>query len=82
MPKLQHIRVAGRFFLDYDIPSNLTNLWKYVAEMYKLEAFTASCPADQDIIHFYKMQQAGAGFIRMKSHEELESPSFTTSVPV
>lgn len=81
MPKLQHIRVAGKFFLDYEIPSHLTHLWKYVKEMYELDAFKQSCPADQDIIHTYKMQQQQAGFIKMKSHEELESPTTTLSVP-
>ncbi len=33
----------------------------------------------QDIIHMYKMQQST--IVRMKSHEELETPSYTTSVP-
>jgi len=79
MPKLQHIRVAGKFFLDYEIPKEFRNLWRYIREMYKLDAFTQSCPADQDIIHTYKMQQQG--MLRMKSYEELEQPSYTTSVP-
>ncbi len=47
MPKLQHIRVAGKFFLDYDIPSDLTHLWKYIRGMYGLDAFIQSVPADQ-----------------------------------
>ena len=80
MPKLQHIRVAGKFLVDYEIPREFKSLWKYIREMYKLEAFTQSCPADQDIINMYKMQQQ-AVFQRMKSYEELEKPSYTTSVP-
>merc|ERR1712183_382876 len=39
MPKLQHIRVAGGFFANFHIPGNLTALWKYYGEMYKLDAF-------------------------------------------
>jgi len=27
--------------------------------MYQLDAFTQSCPADQDIINHYKLQQVG-----------------------
>jgi len=81
MPKLQHIRVAGKFFLDYEIPHELNSLWRYIRNMYDLDAFTQSCPADQDIIHMYKMQQQQAGIIRMKSYEELETPSYTTSTP-
>ena len=47
MPKLQHIRVAGKFFVGFDIPESMTHLWSYIREMYKLDAFSQSCPADQ-----------------------------------
>lgn len=77
MPKLQHIRVAGKYFADFDIPEELEHLWKYMYHMYQLDAFTQSCPADQDIINHYKQQQG----TRMKKHEELETPTFTTSIP-
>merc|ERR1712142_652271 len=54
MPKLQHIRVAGAFFCQFEIPASLTHLWSYIMEMYQLDAFTQSNPADQDIINIYK----------------------------
>ena len=82
MPRLQHIRVAGKYFVDFDIPvsefgdhggvvemkcgfvtlcfflqKHLTALWRYMYHMYQLDAFTQSCPADQDIINHYKLQQ-------------------------
>jgi len=57
MPRLQHIRVAGKYFMDFDIPTDLTHLWRYMYHMYHLDAFTQSCPADQDIINHYKLQQ-------------------------
>lgn len=37
--------------------TNLTALWRYMYHMYQLDAFTQSCPADQDIINHYKLQQ-------------------------
>jgi len=77
MPKLQHIRVAGKYFVDFEIPEELEHLWRYMYHMYQLDAFTQSCPADQDIINHYKQQQG----TRMKKHEELETPTFTTSIP-
>jgi len=77
MPRLQHIRVAGKYFMDFDIPTDLTNLWRYMYHMYHLDAFTQSCPADQDIINHYKLQQGA----KMKKHEELETPTYTTSIP-
>lgn len=82
MPKLQHIRVAGRYFLNFDLPDDLFHLWQYVKEMYELDAFVQSCPADQDIIHMYKMQQMYTNTLeRIKSREELEAPTYTTTVP-
>lgn len=77
MPKLQHIRVAGAAFADFHIPSELTALWKYMGQMYSLDAFTTSCPADQDIISHYKLKQGG----KVNNREGLESPSYTYSVP-
>lgn len=77
MPRLQHIRVAGKYFADFELPLELNNLWHYMYHMYQLDAFTQSCPADQDIINHYKLQQG----TKMKKHEELETPTYTTSIP-
>merc|ERR1712098_638492 len=77
MPKLQHIRVAGAFFFEFEIPANLVHLWSYIREMYQLDAFLQSNPAAQDIINIYKDQ---LGIKAVKS-EELASPKYTTSVP-
>ncbi|XP_015784126.1 chloride intracellular channel exc-4 [Tetranychus urticae] len=77
MPRLQHIRVAGRYFCEFEIPEEFNALWRYMYNMYLLDAFTQSCPFDQDIINHYKLQQG----TKMKKHEELETPTFTTSIP-
>ncbi|XP_023332820.1 chloride intracellular channel exc-4 [Eurytemora carolleeae] len=76
MPKLQHIRVAGAHFAEFHIPASLSALWRYMGCMYNLDAFTTSCPADQDIISHYKMQQGG----KMTRREELETPTYTNTV--
>ncbi|CAB4064283.1 CLIC2 [Lepeophtheirus salmonis] len=82
MPRLQHLRIAGKFFLNYEIPSEYTSLWKYIREMYELDAFTQSCPADQDIIHIYKLQQPrNMTSMQKKSHEELEEPTYSLTLP-
>jgi glutathione S-transferase len=78
MARLQHIRVAGKYFLDFDIPAELPHLWRYMFHMYQLNAFTQSCPADQDIIIHYKLQKG----MKMEKREELQTPTFTTSIPV
>ena len=51
--------------------------FRYMGQMYTLDAFTVSCPADQDILSHYKMQQGA----KMSRREELETPTFTNDVP-
>lgn len=77
MPKLQHIRIAGKHFAGFDISAGLSALWRYMGTMYTLDAFTTACPADQDILSHYKMQQG----TKMSRREELEQPTYTNSVP-
>jgi len=77
MPKLQHIRIAGKHFAAFDIPADLSALWRYMGNMYTLDAFNTSNPADQDILSHYKMQQG----TKMSRREELETPTYTNSVP-
>lgn len=51
--------VAGKYFMNFEIPTEFRHLWRYMLHMYQLDAFTQSCPADQDIINHYKLQQVG-----------------------
>lgn len=71
------LHYSGAFFCQFEIPARLVHLWTYIREMYQLDAFTQSNPADQDIINIYKDQLG----IRTVKHEELASPRYTTSVP-
>ncbi|KAI7690828.1 hypothetical protein SSS_04138 [Sarcoptes scabiei] len=77
MTRLQHIRVAGKYFTNFEISESFNYLWRYMYYMYNLDAFKQSCPADQDIINHYKLQQRA----KLSKHEELESPTYSTSVP-
>ncbi|KAF0752703.1 chloride intracellular channel exc-4-like [Aphis craccivora] len=83
MPRLQHIRVAGKYFMDFQIPIGLRYLWRYLFQMYQLDAFVQSCPSDQDIVNHYKQQQnLMLRSVNMKKHQELETPTYTTSIPL
>lgn len=77
MSRLQNIRVAGKHFYNFEIPVEMHHLWRYMTTMYQLAAFLESCPADQDIIHHYKLQSG----MKMSKHEELEEPTITKTVP-
>ncbi|QQP48690.1 Chloride intracellular channel exc-4 [Caligus rogercresseyi] len=81
MPRLQHLRVAGKFFLNYEIPLEYSSLWKYLGEMYGLDAFVQSCPADQDIIHNYKNQQLPCNMTSNQKRVMKNSKSLPTHYP-
>jgi hypothetical protein len=55
MPRLHHMRIVGQQLLGFDIPHNFTYLWNYILTAYRTAAFIESCPADQDIVHHYKV---------------------------
>jgi chloride intracellular channel protein 2 len=78
MPRLQHIRIGAKAFRKFEIPTRFAALWTYMANMYELEAFRQSCPADQDIISHIKNQLG----LRTTARIELETPIFTTSIPI
>lgn len=78
MPRLQHIRIGAKSFRNFEIPSSFTGLWRYMSNMYELEAFSHSCPADQDIISHIKNQLG----LRTKARIELETPIHSTSIPI
>ena len=54
MPKLQHIRIAGNYYKNLDIPRELNALWTYMERCYQTKAFQESCPFDQDILMHYE----------------------------
>lgn len=54
LPKLQHIRVAAKGFKDFEIPSDMIGIWKYLSQAYQNDTFKKTCPSDQEIIHFWE----------------------------
>ena len=54
MPKLQHIRIGGKAYRNFEIPSEFEALWRYMRNCYETKAFKESCPYDQDIILHYE----------------------------
>lgn len=54
LPTLQHIRVAGKAYKNFEIPTDLIYVWRYLGRAYATEAFQESCPADREIITHYQ----------------------------
>lgn len=59
LPILQHIRVAGRAYKEFDFPLEFSHLWAYMHHAYETDAFKESLPADGEIILHYDGKAAG-----------------------
>lgn len=78
MPKLQHIRIAGKAYRNFEVPVELDSLWRYMRSCYETKAFKESCPYDQDIILHYE------GKVPLKplgKNPTLQRASTTLSIP-
>lgn len=53
LPTLQHIRVAGKAYKNFDIPAELEHVWAYLNKAYQTDTFLESCPADREIVNHY-----------------------------
>lgn len=58
MPRLQHVRVVGKAFKQFEVPGDLLYVWKYYAAMYESLAFLESCPCDRDLINQYEQKSS------------------------
>jgi glutathione S-transferase len=78
LPRLQHIRVASEGIKRYKIPERFTNLWRYLDNAYKTEAFQKSCPSDREIIwHWSKTHANTKDFLLVLQ----ETPYKTLQIP-
>jgi chloride intracellular channel protein 2 len=80
MPKLQHIRIAGKYYKNLDIPNELNALWSYMKRCYQTKAFQESCPFDQDILMHYEGKAGGINkpFGKIPT---LQQPTMTLTIP-
>jgi len=60
LPTLQHIRVAGKAYKNFEIPTELQYTWRYLKNAYATDAFMESCPADREIISHYAVKAASS----------------------
>ncbi|XP_043075854.1 chloride intracellular channel protein 5b [Puntigrus tetrazona] len=49
LPKLHIVKVVAKKYRNYDIPSDLTGVWRYLNNAYAQEEFTNTCAADNEI---------------------------------
>nr|XP_019947462.1 PREDICTED: chloride intracellular channel protein 5-like [Paralichthys olivaceus] len=54
LPKLHIVKVVAKKYRNYDIPSDLTGVWRYLKNAYTHDEFTNTCAADAEIETAYK----------------------------
>ncbi|XP_032132840.1 chloride intracellular channel protein 6 [Sapajus apella] len=53
LPKLHIIKIVAKKYRDFEFPSEMTGIWRYLNNAYSRDEFTNTCPADQEIEHAY-----------------------------
>uniref|UniRef100_A0A8C4R551 Chloride intracellular channel protein n=1 Tax=Eptatretus burgeri TaxID=7764 RepID=A0A8C4R551_EPTBU len=49
LPKLHIVKVVCRKFRGFNIPEELTGVWRYLQNAYKREEFANTCPSEREI---------------------------------
>ncbi|KAJ8410442.1 hypothetical protein AAFF_G00193460 [Aldrovandia affinis] len=53
LPKLHIMKVVARKYRNFEIPADMTGVWRYLNNAYQREEFTNTCPADREIEFAY-----------------------------
>ncbi|XP_069543864.1 chloride intracellular channel protein 6-like [Brachyistius frenatus] len=53
LPKLHILKVVAKKYRGFEIPADLTGVWRYLNGAYKREEFTSTCPAEKEIEFAY-----------------------------
>ncbi|XP_065820070.1 chloride intracellular channel protein 5b isoform X2 [Labrus bergylta] len=54
LPKLHIVKVVAKKYRNFDIPSNMTGVWRYLKSAYTHDEFSNTCAADAEIEMAYK----------------------------
>ncbi|XP_070606487.1 chloride intracellular channel protein 6 [Erythrolamprus reginae] len=53
LPKLHIIKVVAKKFRNFEFPSEMTGIWRYLNNAYDRDEFINTCPADREIEYAY-----------------------------
>ncbi|KAM6448370.1 chloride intracellular channel protein 6 [Liasis olivaceus] len=53
LPKLHIIKVVAKKYRNFEFPSEMTGIWRYLNNAYDRDEFINTCPADREIEHAY-----------------------------
>ncbi|KAG2467948.1 CLIC5 protein, partial [Polypterus senegalus] len=49
LPKLHIVKIVAKKYRNYEIPTELTGIWRYLKSAYERDEFTNTCAADKEI---------------------------------
>ncbi|VDM93025.1 unnamed protein product, partial [Onchocerca ochengi] len=83
LPRLHTIRIALSALKEYEIPTNLHNLWNYMKRGYAMESFRKSCPSDQEIILYWAERPDTPNLTSQKrSHLYRQKTTYSWDIPI
>uniref|UniRef100_UPI0037E88A3C chloride intracellular channel protein 4 isoform X2 n=1 Tax=Semicossyphus pulcher TaxID=241346 RepID=UPI0037E88A3C len=53
LPKLHILKIVAKKYRGFEIPAEMTGVWRYLNSAYKREEFTRTCPAEKEIQFAY-----------------------------
>uniref|UniRef100_A0A667YX51 Chloride intracellular channel 6 n=1 Tax=Myripristis murdjan TaxID=586833 RepID=A0A667YX51_9TELE len=53
LPKLHILKIVARKYRGFEIPADMTGVWRYLNHAYQREEFTSTCPAEREIEFAY-----------------------------
>nr|XP_028571647.1 chloride intracellular channel protein 2-like [Podarcis muralis] len=53
LPKLHIIKIAAKKYCNFEIPLEMTAVWRYLHNAYARDEFSHTCPADEEIERTY-----------------------------
>ena len=74
------VRLTWQAYKSFEIPTELTAVWRYLKNAYSTDAFLESCPADREIITHYA-EKAAAATTAMPRKSQLMGEDRTLSIP-
>nr|XP_048299138.1 chloride intracellular channel protein 4 [Myodes glareolus] len=49
LPKLHIVKVVAKKYRNFDIPKEMTGIWRYLTNAYSRDEFTNTCPSDKEV---------------------------------
>lgn len=53
LPKLHIIKIAAKKYRNFEIPAEMSGVWRYLKNAYARDEFSHTCPADEEIERTY-----------------------------